>query len=251
VGILYRSLLRHGFSVGALHGDLDQHQRTATLDAFRNGTIAFLAASDVAARGLDIPEVSHIFNYDVPIHPEDYIHRIGRTGRAGREGFAAMLVTPRDIKALKAIEKMLKQEIPWIDGAHAPSEASEGSDSRTNGRHRRGGRSRRNKGPSTHPPRHEVPHAPRAAAPVHGNGSDAKRDERRSDPHRHGEQRRDQQHKPHQYGDRKPTHGAQAAASSERPAPTSKAPQLQAARPKQQGMGDHVPAFMMRPVRVT
>jgi superfamily II DNA/RNA helicase len=266
VGILYRSLLRHGFSVGALHGDLDQHQRTATLDAFRNGTIAFLAASDVAARGLDIPEVSHIFNYDVPIHPEDYIHRIGRTGRAGREGFAAMLVTPRDIKALKAIEKMLKQEIPWIDGAHAPSEASEGSDSRTNGRHRRGGRSRRNKGPSSskaphaprtqaapapHPPRHEVPHAPRAAAPVHGNGSDAKRDERRSDPHRHGEQRRDQQHKPHQYGDRKPTPGAQAAASSERPAPTSKAPQLQAARPKQQGMGDHVPAFMMRPVRVT
>ena len=86
VGIVYRSLLRHGFSVGALHGDLDQHQRTATLDAFRNGTIAFLAASDVAARGLDIPDVSHIFNYDVPIHPEDYIHRIGRTGRAGTRG---------------------------------------------------------------------------------------------------------------------------------------------------------------------
>jgi superfamily II DNA/RNA helicase len=89
VGILYRSLQRHGFSVGALHGDLDQHQRTATLDAFRNGQIAFLAASDVAARGLDIPDVSHIFNYDVPIHPEDYVHRIGRTGRAGREGYAA------------------------------------------------------------------------------------------------------------------------------------------------------------------
>jgi superfamily II DNA/RNA helicase len=264
VGILYRSLLRHGFSVGALHGDLDQHQRTATLDAFRNGSIAILSASDVAARGLDIPEVSHIFNYDVPIHPEDYVHRIGRTGRAGREGFAAMLVTPRDIKALKAIEKLLRQEIPWIDGAHAPSEASEGSDSRPNERHRRGGRSRRNKGSSSskaphtprtqtapHPPRDEVPHAPRAAAPVQGNGNDAKRDERRSDPHRHGEQRRDQQHKPRQYGDRKPTHGAQAAASSERPAPTSKAPQLQPPRPKQQGMGDHVPAFMMRPVRVT
>src|SRR6185436_2372837 len=86
----------------ALHGDMDQHQRTATLDAFRNGTITFLAASDVAARGLDIPEVSHIFNYDVPIHPEDYVHRIGRTGRAGREGFAATLVTPKEIKAIKA-----------------------------------------------------------------------------------------------------------------------------------------------------
>ena len=97
---------------------MDQHQRTATLDAFRNGTIAFLAASDVAARGLDIPDVSHIFNYDVPIHPEDYIHRIGRTGRAGREGFAAMLVTPKDIKALKAIERMLKTR-DRVDGRHA------------------------------------------------------------------------------------------------------------------------------------
>ena len=129
VGIVHRSLLRHGFSVGALHGDLDQHQRTATLDAFRNGTIAFLAASDVAARGLDIPDVSHIFNYDVPIHPEDYIHRIGRTGRAGREGFAAMLVTPKDHKALKAIERMLKQEIPWIDGAHSEAGAERNSES--------------------------------------------------------------------------------------------------------------------------
>ena len=68
VGILHRSLLRHGFNVGALHGDMDQRARTTTLEAFRNGSIAFLAASDVAARGLDIPDVSHIFNFDVPIH---------------------------------------------------------------------------------------------------------------------------------------------------------------------------------------
>ena len=150
VGIVYRSLLRHGFSVGALHGDLDQHQRTATLDAFRNGQIAFLAASDVAARGLDIPDVSHIFNYDVPIHPEDYIHRIGRTGRAGREGFAAMLVTPKDHKALKAIEKMLRHEIPWIDGAASEPAPREGAEARPNGngKHRRGNRSGRNKRPS-------------------------------------------------------------------------------------------------------
>jgi len=147
VGVVFRSLQRHGFNVGALHGDMDQRQRTATLDAFRNGTIAFLAASDVAARGLDIPAVSHIFNYDVPVHPEDYIHRIGRTGRAGREGFAAMLVTPKDRKALKAIEAMLRQEIPWLDGASssAPEEAAETETSeRGNGRgRRRGGRSRR------------------------------------------------------------------------------------------------------------
>ena len=136
VGIVHRSLQRHGFNVGALHGDLDQHQRTATLDAFRNGTIAFLAASDVAARGLDIPDVSHIFNYDVPIHPEDYIHRIGRTGRAGREGFAATLVTPKEMKAIKAIERMLRQEIPWIDGQPSADEVERPSEDRgrSNGR---------------------------------------------------------------------------------------------------------------------
>jgi superfamily II DNA/RNA helicase len=74
----------HGFNVGALHGDLDQSVRTRTLDGFRDGTIQMLVASDVAARGLDIPSVSHVFNFDVPIHSEDYVHRIGRTGRAGR-----------------------------------------------------------------------------------------------------------------------------------------------------------------------
>ncbi len=248
VGILFRSLQRHGFNVGALHGDLDQHQRTATLDAFRNGTIAFLAASDVAARGLDIPDVSHIFNYDVPIHPEDYIHRIGRTGRAGREGFAAMLVTPKDFKALKAIEKLLRQEIPWIDGAPSEAEQREASESRPNGngRHRRGGRSRHPKGPqgaqashpprqASHPPRQEAPDRQRSAPP---NGHEGKkRDERRNDPHKH----------PHQ-GERKPTHTHAQAAPADRP--PGKAPQLQPARSKQQGMGDHVPAFMMRPVRI-
>ena len=266
VGIVYRSLQRHGFNVGALHGDLDQHQRTATLDAFRNGTIAFLAASDVAARGLDIPDVSHIFNYDVPIHPEDYIHRIGRTGRAGREGFAAMLVTPKDVKALKAIEKMLKQEIPWIDGAPAPGEMTESSEGRSNDRHRRGGRAKRVRGGQTSghgTPAKPVPRqeASRASA-ADGNGGDAKMGderqhahERQSEPRlnneRHTAPRRNQ-HKPHQYGDRKPTHGAQAAAASgDRPAPANKAAQLQPAPSKQQGMGDHVPAFMMRPVRIT
>jgi superfamily II DNA/RNA helicase len=235
VGILYRSLQRHGFSVGALHGDLDQHQRTATLDAFRNGTIAFLAASDVAARGLDIPEVSHIFNYDVPIHPEDYIHRIGRTGRAGREGFAAMLVTPKDIKALKAIERMLKQEIPWIDGAHSEAEQSEAGESRPNGngRHRRGGRSRRHKGSQGSGAQRQAPHAQRSAP--QGGNQDKTRDERRPDQFKH-----------HHHGERKHTHHQAPAAER----PQAKAPQQQA-RPKQQGMGDHVPAFMMRPVRVT
>jgi superfamily II DNA/RNA helicase len=236
VGILYRSLLRHGFSVGALHGDMEQHQRTATLDAFRNGQIAFLAASDVAARGLDIPEVSHIFNYDVPIHPEDYVHRIGRTGRAGREGFAAMLVTPKDYKALKAIEKLLRQEIPWIDGAPSEAEQAEAeARPNENGRHRRGGRSRRGKRGSGA----QSGHAARQQQVPNGHEA-KKRDESRHD-HRHHQHKQQKHH-----GERKPSpvvHGAPA----ERP--QGHAPQPP--RGKQQGMGDHVPAFMMRPVRVT
>jgi superfamily II DNA/RNA helicase len=248
VGIVYRSLQRHGFNVGVLHGDLDQHQRTATLDAFRAGTIAFLAASDVAARGLDIPDVSHIFNYDVPIHPEDYIHRIGRTGRAGREGFAAMLVTPKDHKALKAIEKMLRQEIPWIDGAHSQAEIGEAAEARPNGngRQRRGGRVRRGKGSpdkgvqTGQPRRNEAPRreAPKAAAPEkagNGNGGEAKtRDEAPPAQHKH-----------HQQSERKPTHTHAGAAERPQANPPN------AGRGKVAGMGDHVPAFMTRPVRVT
>src|SRR5579864_1193314 len=96
VDVVARSLKKHGFSVAALHGDLDQPVRTKTLESFRNDEIQLLVASDVAARGLDIPAVSHIFNFDVPFHADDYVHRVGRTGRAGREGRALMLATPRD-----------------------------------------------------------------------------------------------------------------------------------------------------------
>jgi superfamily II DNA/RNA helicase len=116
VAVLHKSLLKHGFNAAALHGDLDQRQRMATLEAFRKGEITFLAASDVAARGLDIPEVSHIFNFDVPVSPEDYVHRIGRTGRAGCAGYAAMIVTPKEMKGLRAIESLCKAKIEWIDG---------------------------------------------------------------------------------------------------------------------------------------
>src|SRR6187431_520111 len=98
VAQLHRSLVRHGFSVIALHGDMDQSARTAALDMFRKGEATLLIASDVAARGLDIPDVSHIFNFDVPIHAEDYVHRIGRTGRAGRSGKAFTIVTRSDTK---------------------------------------------------------------------------------------------------------------------------------------------------------
>jgi superfamily II DNA/RNA helicase len=119
VGVIEASLKRHGFNASALHGDMDQRARLRTLDSFRAGEITFLIASDVAARGLDIPEVSHIFNYDVPIHAEDYVHRIGRTGRAGRQGHAFTLATNAEAKHVKAIEQLIRKTIAWEDGAVA------------------------------------------------------------------------------------------------------------------------------------
>ena len=116
VALLYKSLQKHGFSVGALHGDMDQSARTAALDQFRKGEIPLLVASDVAARGLDIPTISHVFNFDVPHHADDYVHRIGRTGRAGRAGTAISIVTPLDQKSIAAIEKLIGQTIPRAEG---------------------------------------------------------------------------------------------------------------------------------------
>ncbi|MEO6609805.1 MAG: DEAD/DEAH box helicase [Aestuariivirga sp.] len=115
VALLEKSLQRHGFNAGALHGDMDQSARQKMLAAFRNNEVTFLIASDVAARGLDIPEVSHVINFDVPIHAEDYVHRIGRTGRAGREGQAFTMVTPEEGKYLTAIQGLIKKEIEWFD----------------------------------------------------------------------------------------------------------------------------------------
>jgi len=129
VAELHRSLIRHKFNAVALHGDLDQSARTAALDAFRKGDAKLLIASDVAARGLDIPEVSHVFNFDVPHHADDYVHRIGRTGRAGRSGTAVTIVAPADTKSVAAIERLIGQTIPWANGlaadepAHDPAAA--------------------------------------------------------------------------------------------------------------------------------
>src|SRR5499427_1078510 len=114
VDILYRSLTRHGFDAAALHGDMAQSKRTETLERFRNSEIRLLVASDVAARGLDIQGMSHVFNFDVPIHAEDYVHRIGRTGRAGREGRAFTLATPEDGRFVAAIAKLIGKDIPSV-----------------------------------------------------------------------------------------------------------------------------------------
>jgi superfamily II DNA/RNA helicase len=122
VDIVAKSLKKHGFNAEPIHGDLDQSHRTRTLDGFRDGTIRFLVASDVAARGLDIPNVSHVFNYDVPSHAEDYVHRIGRTGRAGRTGVAISLAVPADGKYLGAIESLIETEIPRAEAPWSPQE---------------------------------------------------------------------------------------------------------------------------------
>jgi superfamily II DNA/RNA helicase len=120
VDIVAKSLKKHGFDASAIHGDLDQSVRTKTLESFRKGELKLLVASDVAARGLDIPDVSHVFNYDVPHHADDYVHRIGRTGRAGKSGDSITLVTPADgrnlDKVLRLIGKTpeeLKLDVDW------------------------------------------------------------------------------------------------------------------------------------------
>jgi superfamily II DNA/RNA helicase len=112
VDILFKSLSKHRFSAGALHGDMAQTIRFSTLEKFKAGELKLLVCSDVAARGLDIGGLSHVFNFDVPIHAEDYVHRIGRTGRAGLEGHAFTIASPDDRYAVEAIEKLISHPIP-------------------------------------------------------------------------------------------------------------------------------------------
>ena len=189
VGIVHKSLTKHGYNAGALHGDLDQSVRMATLDAFRAGEIKLLCASDVAARGLDIPNVSHVFNFDVPTHSEDYVHRIGRTGRAGRAGTAITVCLPFENKYLSAIEELIKQDIARMavpDGIHAEPSRGRGK---------------------------------RDAEPTKTEATEAK-PQRRS--------RRD---------------GETGRPRSRRDAASDQDTNVL-------GMGDHVPAFLLRPVRV-
>ncbi|MDT7535069.1 DEAD/DEAH box helicase [Sphingobium sp. SA2] len=135
---LNKSLQRDGFKSGEIHGDIDQGSRIAELERFRAGTVNILVASDVAARGLDIKGVSHVFNYDAPWHPDDYVHRIGRTGRAGASGVAYTFVTEADAEAIDNIQKLIGTKIEVVGAAEAPSEAA--------------------------PPREEAPAAPKPAA---------------------------------------------------------------------------------------
>ena len=200
VDILAKSLKRHGFDAQAMHGDLDQKLRMKILQAFRDGELKLLIASDVAARGLDIPNVSHIFNFDVPIHSEDYVHRIGRTGRAGRWGKSFTLALPSDEKYLAKIEELVKQTIP-VAAEPARRRRGAGAGAAAAGARRRGGGER---------PAEE--RAPAAAAP---------------------------------------TPAGLRARRPEPPAPRAhRPPPGRPERERVQGMGDHVPAFLLREFRI-
>jgi superfamily II DNA/RNA helicase len=139
IAVLQKSLESHGFNAGAMHGDLAQSKRTETLDAFKRGEITLLICSDVAARGLDVQGLSHVFNFDVPINAEDYVHRIGRTGRAGRTGRSFTIATPDDGKQVAAINRLIGKDVPLIaiDGLESPAFDEEGGRDR---RRRRGGK---------------------------------------------------------------------------------------------------------------
>ncbi len=158
VGTVHRSMVKHGHSAGQLHGDMAQSARMEMLEKFKNGEVTYMVCSDVAARGLDIPALSHVFNFDVPTHAEDYVHRIGRTGRAGKEGHAFTIAVPEDGKYLDAITRLICKEIPRVDldGVEKaePQKASEedadkgrSRSGRSRGRGRGRGRDRERGGP--------------------------------------------------------------------------------------------------------
>jgi superfamily II DNA/RNA helicase len=232
VQVVYRSLEKHGFSVGALHGDMDQRARMAALDAFRNDSVQLLVCSDVAARGLDIPDVSHVINYDAPHHAEDYVHRIGRTGRAGKSGAALTIVTRADGRAIEEIEKLIARKVdyaPDVEPAGEPRveeapERAARTEGRSRSRARERGASRRdteNRGESRAPGRERAERAPTAE-----RGRRRGRDEA-----------------PHPASLR-PVEPAAPIAATRRSHPTPE--------PREErviGLGDHVPGFLLRPTR--
>ncbi|HEU4838232.1 MAG TPA: DEAD/DEAH box helicase [Micavibrio sp.] len=165
IGELATFLKKQGYAAAPLHGDMVQAKRTETLQGFRNGDVKFLICSDVAARGLDISAVSHVFNYDVPMSPDDYVHRIGRTGRAGQSGRAWMLATNQDEKYLANVEKLIKNPIPVFAMGNAPVAAEPVREARAP-RHERPVHSER---PIDRPRREE-----RRPQPVHENSAPKK-----------------------------------------------------------------------------
>ncbi|MET0245230.1 MAG: DEAD/DEAH box helicase [Sphingomonas sp.] len=187
---LNKSLQRSGFRSGEIHGDMEQPQRLAELDRFKKGDINILVASDVAARGLDIKGVSHVFNYDAPWHPDDYVHRIGRTGRAGATGVSYTLVTPDDAENLDNIEKLTGQKIQRLDmdGAPAPEDAPQ-EEKPKRGDKSKTARARKEKAPARAKAPATIEDAPEA--PVEARAAREDRPKRDDRPHAGSSRRRD------------------------------------------------------------
>ena len=249
VDVVAKSLKSHGFNAAPIHGDLDQSQRMKTLDAFRDGTLHLLVASDVAARGLDIPAVSHVFNFDVPSHPEDYVHRIGRTGRAGRLGKAFTIAVPSDEKYLKAIESLIKAEIPRgpLPEGFEP-DTREGKPDQRPARDERKGRERPGRGRDRDRPvkAHEenAPMEPLVvvprAEPAEAAPAPQREDRREARGERSGDRRRD---------DRGEGRGERREDRADRREPREDRRDHRRDRdlgPSVIGMGDHVPDFILR-----
>jgi superfamily II DNA/RNA helicase len=239
VDVVAKSLKTHGFNAAAIHGDLDQSTRTRTLDNFRKGELRLLVASDVAARGLDIPDVSHVFNYDVPHHADDYVHRIGRTGRAGKSGKAFMIVTPADSRSLDKVLKLIGQspeEIQLdVDFSGAVSEPREGRSSR------RPTRSTRERPVRPHNERAAMHPAAMVDAPENVEASERPARRRDARPPRDDASARPEAAKPASPPERRP----QSAALAPRNVRTAP-PRDDDSGPSVRGFGADTPAFLMR-----
>ncbi|HWJ76315.1 MAG TPA: DEAD/DEAH box helicase [Kaistia sp.] len=232
VAVLARSLEKHGFSVGALHGDMDQRARMATLDGFKHNKITLLVASDVAARGLDIPDVSHVFNFDIPTHADDYVHRIGRTGRAGRSGTAMTLVAPADQKYLSAIDKLTGDGVKWLGDPVGAAPSRERTE-----------RPERGERPARAPRAERAPRAPRAAEAA--KSSEPQENVPEAKPAATAPRVAEEPVRPSAEGRREATRRQQAV-RPERPQRRDR----DDGGERVIGLGDHVPQFLLRPVRI-
>ena len=281
VDILYKSLVKHGFDAVALHGDMAQANRTKTLERFKTGEVQLLVASDVAARGLDIQGLSHVFNFDVPIHAEDYVHRIGRTGRAGLSGKSFTLAAPEDGRAVQAIVTLIGKDIPMTEAEGIATQELVYEDTRRG----RGGRGRgvarrgESKRPDSKRPDAKRPEparrsdAPRPQArqaeaqPVEARQPEQDRAEsdrpreRRSRDHRPDQRRPDQRRQ----GDNRPkaepirmtpegmersSNVTVLAEAANRRDGRGRPERDDADDRRVVGFGDHLPAFLARPVRL-
>ncbi|MHA1153643.1 MAG: DEAD/DEAH box helicase [Alphaproteobacteria bacterium] len=255
VDVLFRSLKKHGSSVAALHGDMAQPVRMETLQRFKNGEVELLVCSDVAARGLDLPAVSHVFNFDVPVHAEDYIHRIGRTGRAGRSGQAYTLALPVEARALAAVTHLLGHKIPEMaagtDAAWSQAEVPERPGRRRRGRRKPEDRPRSKSTPKNVETAQPVTAQPVAAEPVAANFRPEKPAAvvvQIAGP----EIIQPEIDEPEIVQARAPARPRKAAQRAAKAGATSTAKERPAKKPAgtAEPFGEHTPAFMLRPVNV-